>query len=285
MAIGPGVYFDQYVNYSFDELERELEKLQKELKSWKLKKIRLKEIKEGIDNDCIENVRTQINVIKELLNINNVEQPVPEQKKYIERISVLLDIPITNTELKSRRIEEIKATFYCNPIRGGKSIIVGDDGSYLLTTSSAISFEKLKEVFIKGKRNGDFNTEDVISLKDIVTVYKEERINQNLIEKLHNLSNAIITENKLDPFWTDTARNILEIIVLTNLITKNDCTKSELETQVKDTNYIKTMINENFEKLSIPELKGIMLSKTIIDSEKPFESIMDIIRKEIEKLI
>ncbi len=33
MAIGPGIYFDKYKDYSVDELERELEDLQKYLSS------------------------------------------------------------------------------------------------------------------------------------------------------------------------------------------------------------------------------------------------------------
>lgn len=38
MAIGPGIYFDKYKDYSLDELERELEELQKYLSSDELKK-------------------------------------------------------------------------------------------------------------------------------------------------------------------------------------------------------------------------------------------------------
>ena len=68
MAIGPGIYFDEYKDYSVDELERELEDLQKYLSSDELKKARQEEIdKEIDDNNCIENVRTEISVIEELL--------------------------------------------------------------------------------------------------------------------------------------------------------------------------------------------------------------------------
>lgn len=68
MAIGPGIYFNEYKDYSVDELERELEKLQKYLSSDELKKARQEEIdKEIDDNNCIENVRTEIDVIKDLI--------------------------------------------------------------------------------------------------------------------------------------------------------------------------------------------------------------------------
>ena len=68
MAIGPGIYFNEYKDYSVDELERELEDLQKYLSSDELKKARQEEIDKQIDdNNCIENVRTEISVIEELL--------------------------------------------------------------------------------------------------------------------------------------------------------------------------------------------------------------------------
>lgn len=68
MAIGPGIYFNKYKDYSNDELERGLEKLQKYLSSDELKKARQEEIDKKIDdNNCIENVRTEIDVKKDLI--------------------------------------------------------------------------------------------------------------------------------------------------------------------------------------------------------------------------
>ena len=68
MAIGPGIYFNIYKDYSVDELERKLEDLQKYLSSDELKKAKQEEIdKEIDDNNCIENVRTEISTIEELL--------------------------------------------------------------------------------------------------------------------------------------------------------------------------------------------------------------------------
>lgn len=68
MAIGPDIYFNIYKDYSVDELERKLEDLQKYLSSDELKKARQEEIEKEIDdNNCIENVRTEISIIEELL--------------------------------------------------------------------------------------------------------------------------------------------------------------------------------------------------------------------------
>lgn len=122
-------------------------------------------------------------------------------------------------------------------------------------------------------------TDEDFTIKNINEEYEKNKISDKLIKMLHIFADSVIKDNKQDPFWTDTAKNVLEIIVLTNLITKNSCSKNELAIQVKDTNIIKTTIKDNLEKLSIPELNGIMSSKSIIDSDKPFESVMDIIRK------
>lgn len=80
----------------------------------------------------------------------------PEEAKYYSKISSLLDISVMKCKEYSKRISEINATYYYNPIRGGKSIIVSDDGSYLLNMSSALDFEKLLEEYKTGRRNGNF---------------------------------------------------------------------------------------------------------------------------------
>jgi len=129
----------------------------------------------------------------------------------------------------------------------------------------------------------DKNINEDFTITKINEEYAQNKLSANLVKMLHIFSDSIINENKQDPFWTDTAKNVLEIIVVTNLITKNSCSKSELELQIKDTNIIRKTIKENLEKLSIPELNGIMSSKSIIDSEKPFESVMDIIRKALSQ--
>lgn len=234
MAIGPGIYFNKYKDYSVDELERELEKLQEYLSSDELKKARQEEIDKGIDdNNCVTNVITEINVVNELLkrnskgfirktkldengmeyeveeildlpkkiSIEHIDLPILEQEKNIKKIGLILDMPIINTELNSKRIEEIKATYYYNPNRDGKSIIVGDDGSYLLTVSSAIDFEKLLEEYKNGRRNGNFN---------YINNKKVENINMN-DERLKKIVEEVIGNN--DPFWNEPVYNIVKKII------------------------------------------------------------------------
>ncbi len=94
-----------------------------------------------------------------------IDLPNMQQEKYLEKISKLLDSPIANIKVNSKRIPDINSTYYYNPIRGGKSIIVSDDGSYLLTISSVIYYEKLLKEFNAGRRNGNFNVNNFFKIK------------------------------------------------------------------------------------------------------------------------
>ena len=80
MAIWPSIYFDMYKDCSISELEKKLEELQKYLYSDELKKARQEEIDMEIDdNNCISNVITEIDVVKDLLKSkksNSLEKKV-----------------------------------------------------------------------------------------------------------------------------------------------------------------------------------------------------------------
>ena len=87
------------------------------------------------------------------------------QEKYLQKISNLLDIPTLSIKTNSKRIDNINATYYYSPSRNGKSMIVADDGSYLLTISSAINYENLLDEFNTGRRNGNFNEDKSLEIK------------------------------------------------------------------------------------------------------------------------
>ena len=72
----------------------------------------------------------------------------------IDYVCEILKISKEGAEKNSRKIDN-KTTYYWNPIRGGNSLIVDDEGNYLAAVSS-VSFEKLLEEFKKGERNKNF---------------------------------------------------------------------------------------------------------------------------------
>lgn len=142
------------------------------------------------------------------ISVEHIDLPILEQEKNIEKISSMLDMPIANTHLNSKRIEEIKATYYYNPKCGGKSIIVGDDGSYLLTTLSATNFEELLEKYKDGERNGNFiNSAAMLKPENNDKMIKIED------ENLKKVVQEIVGNS--DPYWNDpvykTVKKIIEL--------------------------------------------------------------------------
>ena len=71
-----------------------------------------------------------------------------------EEIAKILDVSVEELNNNSKKLDDINATYYWNPIRGGISIIVAEDGSYLAATSG-VNFDTLLEEFKKGRRNGN----------------------------------------------------------------------------------------------------------------------------------
>lgn len=78
-----------------------------------------------------------------------------DTSKITLEVSRLLDISLQELNANSKRIDESNATYYYNQERGGKHVIVADDGSYL-AAGSATNYEKLLEEFNNGRRNGNF---------------------------------------------------------------------------------------------------------------------------------
>lgn len=75
-----------------------------------------------------------------------------------EIISQKLGMTLEEVKQNSKRIEEINATYYWNPAKGGDSFIVADNGDYLGAVSS-VSYDRLLEEFKKGERNKNLFTE------------------------------------------------------------------------------------------------------------------------------
>lgn len=166
--MSPNLYVEKNKDKSVDELIVLKEQLEKEIKKLSenqnipspfLSDTRLPIKKEYLDGICklIEDKKNQIDSLPKFANENS-------QDKFLDKIGELLDIPTINIKANSKRIDESNATYYYNSSRGGKSVIVTDDGTYL-AAGSATSFEKLLEEFNKGRRNGNFLEDNSITIK------------------------------------------------------------------------------------------------------------------------
>lgn len=72
----------------------------------------------------------------------------------IDCVSKLLNLSKEETLKNSKKIDE-NLTYYWNPVRGGISLIVDNDGDYLAATSS-VNFDELLKEFKTGNRNKNF---------------------------------------------------------------------------------------------------------------------------------
>lgn len=70
-----------------------------------------------------------------------------------QEIEKILELSSSELKKNSKPLDDINATYYWNPAKGGLSIIVSSNGEYLCA-SSGIGFERLLEEFKSGRRNG-----------------------------------------------------------------------------------------------------------------------------------
>ena len=116
---------------------------------------------------------------KTKLDENGMEYEVEEtfalpnfkQTKWLDKIAEKLQMSLVDLSSNEKRLDEVNATYYWNSSRGGTSLIVADDGSYLGATSS-VNFDKHLEEFKSGRRNGNFaetNENDVEKKKSVLS--------------------------------------------------------------------------------------------------------------------
>ena len=72
----------------------------------------------------------------------------------IDYVSQLLKLSKDETEKNIKNLND-NLMYYWNPVRGGISVIVDNEGNYLAAVSS-VSFDKLLEEFKKGNNNKKF---------------------------------------------------------------------------------------------------------------------------------
>ena len=72
----------------------------------------------------------------------------------IDYVSELLKLSKEETEKNSKKIDD-NLTYYWNPIRGGISVIVDNEGNYLAAISS-VNFDELLKEFKNGEKNKNF---------------------------------------------------------------------------------------------------------------------------------
>lgn len=163
----------------------------------------------------------------------------PEEAGLILGVSKILDMHYNEVKKNSKRIPEENATYYYNPARGGKCVIVSDDGSYLSATSS-VNFDRHLEEFKTGRRNGNFNVPN--ESNDKILKINCHSCNNEIVIDCSKLPNNIKTLDTMCP-------NCKAFIKYGNLNYVAENKKEYTQEDYKDFFY-RTMSNEEKEKIS-----------------------------------
>lgn len=73
-------------------------------------------------------------------------------EKIIEIAAKAMKVTLEESKKHYKKIEDIDAYYFWNPVRGGIAVIVDSNGEKL-AASSAVNFDKHLEEFKRGRRN------------------------------------------------------------------------------------------------------------------------------------
>lgn len=202
----------------------------------------------------------------------------PEETGFILGISKILDMHHNEVKKNSKRIPEENATYYYNPARGGKCVIVSDDGSYLSATSS-VNFDRHLEEFKTGRRNGNFN--DTTESNDKILKINCHSCNNEIVIDCSKLPTNIKTLDTMCP-------NCKSFIKYGNL--------NYVDNQKNNDISNKRIIISAIEKVGIPtkQIENTVLfvssdnavvdNKKVLIDDKKFNFIINIIEQKLSEI-
>lgn len=114
--------------------------------------------------------------------------------------------------------------------------------------------------------------------------YSKNGINQAVNSYIEVFVDNIIETNEQDRYWSDSAREFLALLILANLVSGEKVSLDKLKNQTVEIELPKKMIKENIDKFNkIPEVKEFMGVIDLLDSDKPFKSLVEITNIELNK--
>lgn len=138
-----------------------------------------------------------------------------------------------------------------------------------------------KDLLNGGKYNYDKMEAVAICMNE---EYSKNGINQAVDSYIRVFVDNIIETNKQDRFWSDSARDFLALLMLANLVSGQKVSIDSLKEQTKESEFARNMIKDNLEKFDeIPDVKEFMGVITLLDSDKPLKSLVEIANSELNK--
>lgn len=215
MAIGPGIYKAQYENCSLEELEKKIKELEKFLLSDELKEMRQEEIDKGVDdNNCITNVETEIEVLKELIankqiNDNNtvvekcmcgnelkINWASDEKFKMVRCSNCNAEMKFRNPNLIEEKLDDIINKVVNDDPFWGTTIKKYFDSLTTKNENDKINF--LKKI-VKNKDLFNEFTKELVKNENSKNLY--EKYIKTLDDKQKNLSYEFYKKNENDKIW------------------------------------------------------------------------------------
>ena len=144
---------------------------------------------------------------------------------------------------------------------------------------------RLNEQLAQGKTMKEA-MEIVFGDNAIFSEIKNEFINDGITPRiadlLQQLSIQLIKDTQPDPFWSDISREVFKILILSNLMQNKEFTLQDLVEQTNNEESVRKTIINNLDKIDLPELQSARrLTNQNINSDKPFSSVVEIIREAV----
>lgn len=166
-----------------------------------------------------------------------------------------------------------------------------EDNKILLTISSEQDIDTLstkivehyKSLFVKN----DYNFEKMEAVAVCMSEeYQKDGINEAVFSYIDVFIDNIIETIAEDRFWSDSAKQFLALLVLSNLLQNKNVTIPELQKQTNDVELSRKMIKDNIGTIkSVSNVDSYIGVVTLIDSDKPFTSVVNITNEQLIKYL
>lgn len=114
--------------------------------------------------------------------------------------------------------------------------------------------------------------------------YSNNGINQAVYSYIRVFVDNIIETNKQDRFWSDSARDFLALLILSNLVSGQQVSLDSLKEQTKEIEFVRNLINQNLEKFNeTPYVKEFLGVTSLFDSDKPLKNLVEITNNSLNK--
>lgn len=114
--------------------------------------------------------------------------------------------------------------------------------------------------------------------------YAKNGISEELASYISVYVNNVIENDRQDRFWSDSARNFLALIILSDLVSEKQMNISKLIEQTEKVDLAQKIIKDNIEKFDeYGETQGFLQIGQLLESDKPLKSLVEVTHNSLLK--